>query len=537
VSASLGRVQWLAPPGKRRPLKKALLVGLFAAALSGRRSLVPRRGEDQALVATGSGLMGAAAGAVGELMLASAARRLPGGRRSALVLFLAPAGAGVAVVRAGRRRGGLASAAESASLVSLAAVGAGEAAMQGYERLPAVHRVDLIRRAGAIAAAAAAAVLALRRKLAEPLDLRKASIAYPFLPSVSGGDGSAAPRATLDREGRKFLGLAASADAIGDVMGASAQDPIRVYVGLATAPTPEERVEAAVRELDRLGAFERKRVLALCPAGPGFVNPVPVEAEEYMSLGDVASVAVQYSTKRAHRAKDERPLARATFRLLLERLRDRLSAVDDDRRSELLVYGESLGAWIGAEIFSAGGWKTLDELRVDRAVLVGVPYWGAQQLALVKRQLGDLPSSVGVFTTADELAAIERERLRALRYVVFIHPEDPVSYFSGRRLLWERPSWLPIGPRHPRIGGGMWWMPGITWLQVLFDVKNATGSGPRFEAYAHDYRPELPAMLRVAFGHLDVSDEQVARIEEATVRSWEHQAAREAAARVARIRS
>ena len=74
-------------------------------------------------------------------------------------------------------------------------------------------------------------------------------------------------------------------------------------------------------------------------------------------------------------------------------------------------------------------------------------------------------------------------------------------------------------------------MPGITWLQLLFDVKSASGSGPQFAAYAHDYRPELPAIIRVAFGHLDVSDEQLRRIEEQTVRSWDEQAAREAAAR------
>ena len=320
-------------------------------------------------------------------------------------------------------------------------------------------------------------------------------------------------------------------------MGEPAQDPIRVYVGLGTAPTPEQRVDVAVRELERLGAVERARILALCPAGPGFVNPVPVEAEEYMSRGDLASVAVQYSTKRAHRAKDERPLARTTFRLLLERLRDRIAATGGERRPELMAYGESLGAWIGAELFAERGWRTLDELRVDRAVLVGVPFWGARKLALAKSELAELPESVAVFMTAEEVAAIPEERLRRLRYVVLAHPEDPVVYFSGRRLLWERPSWLGFGERHPRITPGMWWMPGITWLQVLFDVKNATGSGPEFAAYAHDYRPELPAVLRVAFGHLDVSQEQLRRIEQATVRSWERQAEREAAARAARRRS
>ena len=306
-----------------------------------------------------------------------------------------------------------------------------------------------------------------------------------------------------------------------------------MYVGLVTASSAEERARIAVVELDRLGAFERGRILAVCPAGPGFVNPVPIEAEEHMSRGDVASVAVQYSTKRAHRAKDERPLARATFRRLLELLRDRIRGIEADRQPELLAYGESLGAWIGAELLGERGLATVRDLGVGRAALVGVPYRGVQHLARAKEQAGGLPEEVAVLAAAEELDRLPEERLRRIRYAVVMHPEDPVVYFSGRRLLWERPAWLPLGERrHPRIPPGMWWMPGITWLQVLFDVKNATGSSPRFAAAGHDYRPELPAVVRVAFGHMDVSPEQLSRVAEQTVRSWSEQAAREADARV-----
>ena len=445
---------------------------------------------------------------------------------------VANAVAGLAWVHAGRRRGGAASAVESASLVTLATVGAGEVTMQAYEHLPSRRRIHLIKRAGAIAAAAVTAGIALRRKVAEPADLVKASIPYDYLPTVSGQDGSLAPLATLDREGRKVLGLASPATRIREVTGEEARDPVRVYVGLATADTPEERARIAVAELERLGGFERSRILAICPAGPGFVNPVPIEAEEYLSRGDVASVAVQYSTKRAHRAMKQRPYARRTFRALLAALYDRLARIEAARRPELMVYGESLGAWIGAELVAEGGFATIRELGVDRAALVGVPYWGVRKLERVQRQVGELPETVAIFRTAEDIGGLSDERLRALRYVVVIHPEDPVVYFSGRRLLWERPSWLPIGgPRHPRIPKQMWWMPGITWLQVLFDVKNASGSGPEFAAYAHDYRPALPAIARVAFGHLDVAEDEVRRIEEETVRSWDAQAAREAAAR------
>jgi uncharacterized membrane protein len=73
----------------------------------------------------------------------------------------------------------------------------------------------------------------------------------------------------------------------------------------------------------------------------------------------------------------------------------------------------------------------------------------------------------------------------------------------------------------------MRWMPGITFLQVLLDVKNGTSFGPEFAAYGHDYRAELPRVVRIAFGHRDVTDAQLRAIEERTARSAREQDARQ----------
>jgi hypothetical protein len=78
----------------------------------------------------------------------------------------------------------------------------------------------------------------------------------------------------------------------------------------------------------------------------------------------------------------------------------------------------------------------------------------------------------------------------------------------------------------------MRWLPGITFFHVLFDIKNATSYTPVFEAYAHDYRRELPTLLRIAFGHGDITDAQLAAVDTATARSAVIQAEREAGARV-----
>jgi hypothetical protein len=73
----------------------------------------------------------------------------------------------------------------------------------------------------------------------------------------------------------------------------------------------------------------------------------------------------------------------------------------------------------------------------------------------------------------------------------------------------------------------MRWMPGITFLQVLFDVKNGTSFVPVFEPRAHDYRAEHPEIVRVAYGHDDVTDEQLNEIAARTLASAERQWERE----------
>jgi uncharacterized membrane protein len=127
---------------------------------------------------------------------------------------------------------------------------------------------------------------------------------------------------------------------------------------------------------------------------------------------------------------------------------------------------------------------------------------------------------------------LPEEEQGRLRYVVLTHPEDPVANYTGKQLLWRRPFWLPRSGGHPRIPPGVRWLPGITFLHALFDVKNGTAFGVEFEAYAHDYRAEAPAIARVAFGHRDVSDAQLAEIAARTAESWREQDARQRGARL-----
>src|SRR5690606_3421756 len=72
-------------------------------------------------------------------------------------------------------------------------------------------------------------------------------------------------------------------------------EPLRTYVGLRSAPTVEQRVQLALDELKRIGAFDRSALVLAMPVGTGWVDPAAIDTLEYLFHGDVATVAVQYS--------------------------------------------------------------------------------------------------------------------------------------------------------------------------------------------------------------------------------------------------
>jgi uncharacterized membrane protein len=479
----------------RRTAARALVLGAVAGVLARGPSLASRTEADGRLIVGGAALMGAAAGTVVEELAVRLARRVPGGRPTAIAV-LAAAGLVARAWAARRPPGSLPDGVETASTVVLAA-SAAEPAVRIADPAPPLLRLLALAWVGRLVALGATELVALQRRLGEPQDLVKASVTYHYLPTVSVGGSSPIPLETLDREGRKFLGLATPAARIEEVTGAPALDPIRVYVGLESAPDPASRARLAVAELERLGAFERSRILVACTTGAGFVHPVPVESEECYCGGDLATVALQYGNQRSYRSLKAVPAGIQSYRLLLEAIAGR------DRGPELLLYGESLGAWIGAGALAGPG-----GVRSATVLLVGPPHGAADYVEHLR-------------------CALPEDRL-----TVVVHPEDPVANYSGARLLWRRPPWLPAGrPPDPRIPRGMRWLPGITFLQVLFDVKNGTTFPVELGATGHDYRRELPAIVRDAFGHADAPAELLGAVQERVQGSARAQAERERAGR------
>src|SRR4029453_18978845 len=94
----------------------------------------------------------------------------------------------------------------------------------------------------------------------------------PLNANLSGSLDSEVEFASLSKQGRRFVWNAQAAEMIAEVMGEDAIDVVRVYVGLKSAETEEDRVALAMRELERTGAFEREWLMIDLPTGTGYVN-------------------------------------------------------------------------------------------------------------------------------------------------------------------------------------------------------------------------------------------------------------------------
>jgi uncharacterized membrane protein len=353
-------------------------------------------------------------------------------------------------------------------------------------------------------------------------------------PTVSGGPGSLVAWAGMGRDGRLHAlasvrpqPLPDRPDGVPDlsietVMGTPARAaPVQVYVGLDNAPTPRARVDLAMAELERTGAFDRSLLVLVSPTGTGYVNYVAVAALQYLALGDVATVTLQYSRRPSPLSLGMVHTAREQNRLLwlriLQRLRDR-----PGRRPRVVLFGESLGAHTSQDVFLHWGTLGLDAMGIDRALWIGTPYGSKWMRQVTRGDRLDVDSdAVAVVNDHAQFAALAEQRGSSPRFVLLSHDNDGVTKF-GPDLLWYPPDWL--GPSRPRpepvvagsprgISPAMRWRPLTTFFQSLVDMKNAQTSSGAFAATQHDYRADLPRFLSDVFG-LPASEEQLVRIEE-----------------------
>ncbi|MHC1563211.1 alpha/beta-hydrolase family protein [Actinomycetospora sp. C-140] len=289
---------------------------------------------------------------------------------------------------------------------------------------------------------------------------------------------------TLGRDGRRFVAGGRSADQLAAASGRAPRDPVRVYVGLESAPDPARRAALAVAELDRAGALDRSVLALVTPTGSGSVDPQIPDALELVRGGDTAVAAVQYSTLPSDLSfLVDGPEARASTAALLDAVRARLAQRPPDRRPRLLVFGQSLGS-----LGSQAAFGSLDDARAraDGVLWVGPPHGSEPWTGLVARRDPGTPEVLPVVDggravrfagrPADLAGGPPWAPWQEPRVLYLQHPSDPVVWWSPD-LLWHRPDRFSE-PAGSDVPAGQRWYPVITFWQTTVDLARAQSLTP-----------------------------------------------------------
>jgi uncharacterized membrane protein len=311
--------------------------------------------------------------------------------------------------------------------------------------------------------------------------LIESDIPAPDDPHVSGGPRSLIAWQDLGRQGRRFVSTGPDASEIGAFLSAEAVDPVRVYVGLGAAGTPEARAALALAELKRLGGFERKVLVVATPTGTGWIDEQAIDPLEYLHRGDVATVAMQYSYLTSYVSMFIEPgKSTETAKALLAAVYGHWTTLPRDARPRLYLHGLSLGSH-GSEQ-SANPFQMIGD-PINGAVWSGPPFNNPLHRDFVLRRDADSPFwrprvSDGAyvrFTNQENALDWPGARWGPVRLVYLQYASDPITLFSPDLFLFE-PAWLS-GPRGPDVSPGFAWRPIVTGLQVAFDMVGASSQG------------------------------------------------------------
>jgi uncharacterized membrane protein len=309
----------------------------------------------------------------------------------------------------------------------------------------------------------------------------------------SGGPGSLVSWESLGRQGRSITGTGPSAEAIAGFTASAATEPIRAYAGTVSAADVEARAELAVADLERAGGFDRANLLVATTTGSGWLDPGAVDSFEYLTGGDSAVVAMQYSYLPSWLSYlVDQKKARQAGRQLFDAVYDRWSRRPPAERPRLFVFGLSLGSFGGETAFS-GEYDLRN--RTAGALFAGPPNFNTLYREFTDgRDAGShevQPVYKGGRTVrfANDVAAGVAPATSAwdgTRVLYLQHPSDPIVWWSPR-LAWDRPDWL--GEPHGRdVLEAMRWIPLVTFWQVTADLPLAAAVP---DGHGHTYTREF----------------------------------------------
>jgi uncharacterized membrane protein len=322
----------------------------------------------------------------------------------------------------------------------------------------------------------------------------------------SGGPGSLVPWDTLGYQGRNFSGKGPTVTDIEKFTGQPAMEPIRTYAGLASASEAEARATLAVRDLQRAGGFQRRNLLVVTTTGSGWVDPALVDTFEYLTGGDCATVAIQYSYLPSWISYlVDQSKAREAGRALFDVVYGAWSQLPQGHRPRLFVAGESLGSFGGEAAFS-GEYDMHN--RTAGIVFAGPPNFNTLFREFTDHRDPGSPEFQPVYQDgrivrftgfANGPTAIppENQPWNGSRVLYLMHPSDPIVWWSPH-LVFSPPDWLTES-HGSDVLSSMVWLPFVTFWQVTADLPFATGVPPGHgHTYTSEYVDGWNAVLRPA---------------------------------------
>jgi uncharacterized membrane protein len=304
----------------------------------------------------------------------------------------------------------------------------------------------------------------------------------------SGGPDSLVTWDSLGLQGRSFTGRGPDADDIQSFTGVPSEEPIRVYVGVQSAPTAQERAQLAVKELDRTHAWSRAVLCVMGTTGTGWIEPQSSNSLEYLWHGDTAEVTIQYSYLPSWisflvdkgRAKDA---GQALFNAVYAKW----SQLPADKRPRLYAYGLSLGSFAQQAAFPSIGAVTS---RTNGSLFIGTPNDTSLWRAVEASRDAGSPEWRPViqqgqtvrFAASTEDYANPPGPWNEPRLLYLQHASDPVVWWYWS-IMWSRPDWL-AEPRGPDVNSASFWFPFVSWAQVTVDQFHGTGVP---NGYGHNY--------------------------------------------------
>lgn len=326
--------------------------------------------------------------------------------------------------------------------------------------------------------------------------------AQPADPVKAGSAASLVKWEDLGRQGRlRVLSLPTAAE-ITSITGRDAKDPLQIYVGLNSAETPQERADLALAELKRTNAFSRKFLVIATPTGTGWVDPAAMLPLEVLTAGDVASVSVQYSYLPSWLTLFVDPIyGEETAEAVFDTVYGHWRSLPRDQRPRLFMFGLSLGS-------------LNSDLATDAYALLGDPFEGALwagppfasrtwNQVTTTREKGSpawLPQArtpaVFRFFNAGDRSELAAPGWGPVKIAYLQYPSDAITFFETD--MWRRePDWMRA-PRGAGVSPALTWYPGITFIQLAFDMMTATtvpkGRGHVYAA--RDYAAGWKALIQ-----------------------------------------